>query len=296
MSEVWALTWTSPSGLACPLSVSQGLPTFGWMAMPGVVGLGAGDVNFTEDPLPTGGTNVRKITTPTRNITLPLYVCGATPQEFLQRWETLGDALTQTAEYGPGRLSATRIDGTTRVINAYYSGGWDNAENSDTAGIAAVTLHCPDPYWRDDTLTWIARSQLSGSVSFLSPFPTVSTSHALGDSFVTNHGTVKAWPTWRITGPASSLEATNNTTGESFVLDVVAFRGTPLASGEDVTIATSPPAVTGPTGANWAGALEWPTSTLWGLDRGVTSVSFVATGGGTTTEVAASFYGKYRSA
>jgi hypothetical protein len=296
VADMPALTWTSPAGVDYPLDPVNGLASCGWMATEGVKGLGAAPITLTADPSPIGGTAVRHVQPGPRMITLPLYVEGADNAEFLGRWRNLAGAFTSTTRQGAGVLTVAYLDETARMIDAYYQDGWDAAEFGSTADTAVLTLYCPDPYFRDDALTWITRSSLPLGASFLSPFPTVSSATTLGTSTVNNPGGVVAWPTWQLTGPASDLTATNVTTGESFTLDIVTYNGSALDSGDVVTVSTSPPAVTGPDGSNWTGALDWPSAVLWGLDPGDSVVTFTAGGGGADTSVEAYFYARYETA
>lgn len=294
MADIPTLTWTSPSGTVCPLDYT-GLTSYGWIATSGVKGLGAAPRTITADPMPVGGTAVRKIYPGPRLITLPLYVEGADHATFLTAWRTLGQAFAETLTAGAGTLTVTRPDGTTRLIDAYYQDGYDISEGTPTSDVMALTLYCPDPYFRDLDPTLISRAETPLGVSFLSPFPTVSSSQTLGTTTVTNPGGVTAWPTWTLTGPASGLTATNSTTGESFDLDIVTYTGSPLADGDTVTITTSPPSVVDSSGTNLTGALDWPSAVLWGLPPGDSNVSFIAGGSGTNTAVEASFYARYET-
>jgi hypothetical protein len=225
-----------------------------------------------------------------------LYVEGADHAAFVGAWRTLGEAFSETQDLGAGTLTVTRPDGTVRLIDAYYQDGYDVSEGTPTADVMALTLYCPDPYFRDLDLTLITRAETPLGVDFLSPFPMVSSSLTLGTTVVTNPGTVTAWPTWTLTGPATGLVASNVTTGESFELDISTYTGSPLADGDTVTITTDPPSVVGSTGTNLTGALDWPSAVLWGIPKGDSTVSFTAGGSGTNTAVEASFYARYGTA
>lgn len=292
------LKWFSPSGEEFYLSAWD--VDLGYYAASGVAGLGAAPVEFSTDPMPRGGSTVRHIQPQPRLITLPLFIEGPDYMTFLGTWRHLAHAFTSTRRLGPGTLEVAIPDGANRRIPAYYQAGWDHGpEFPATSDAVALTLYCPDPFWRDADPTLITRTYSSGGVDFLAPFPSVSSSQTLGATVATNPGTIEAWPTWRLTGPASALTATNNTTGESFSLDISTFRGSALLAGETVTITTEPPSLTGPTvsgSTNWTGALNWPSAILWGLDPGDNSVDFTVSGSGVGTVIEAEFFARYETA
>lgn len=296
VTDVPQITWYSPAGSEFALSL-PGWTTNRWLAAAGVTGLGIAPVEITTDPMPRGGTQVRHVQPQPRLITLPIFIEGEDHADFITRWRNLAQAFATTRTAGPGRLQIARPSGEIREIPAYYQDGWDvNPAAPATSDLVALTLYCPDPFWRATDATLITRTYSAAGTTFLSPFPNVSSSQTLGATIATNPGTVEAWPTWRISGPGTELTATNSTTGEAFVLDVSTFRGSPLLAGETVTIVTEPPSVTGPTGTNWTGALEWPGSVLWGLQPGDNNVDFVMAGSGTGTVVEAEFYPRYETA
>lgn len=293
------LTWFSPAGVEHPLSVLD-FDVTGYFAAVGVAGLGAAPVEFSTDQMPRGGTTVRHVQPQARLITLPIFVEGADHTEFIARWRALVAAFTTTRRLGAGTLQVARPDGTVRLIDAWYQTGWDHdPEFPATADHAVLTLYCPDPFWRAAEATVITRTDAPGGVDYLSPYMTVSSSQTLGATVAANPGSIEAWPTWRLTGPASALTATNNTTGESFEIDIATFRGSDLLAGETVTITTEPPSLTGPDvggSTNWTGALNWPDAILWGLDPGDNDVDFVVSGSGVGTVIEAEFFARYETA
>ena len=290
------LTWISPQGTAYPLTSDTGLISYGLLAVEGVKGLGAAQRTITADAHRNGGTRIRRIQPQPRIITLPVYVEGTTQAQFRQRWQALADAFGATRWYGPGRLRITHDDGTSRETEAYYQDGFDPEHGGTYQDTAVVQLYCPDAFFRATSPTLITRSSLPTGSSFFEPFPQVTSSQTLGTSSVTDTGGVEAWPVWTLNGPADVLTATNVTTGEAFELDVTGFRGTPLLAGESVVIDSAIPTIHGPSGANYTGALNWPSAILWSLLPGTADVSFVVSGSGSETSVEASFYARYEIA
>jgi hypothetical protein len=192
-------------------------------------------------------------------------------------------------------LTISRPDGTTRRIRAYYQDGFTNRpDRYHLDDDVVISLLCPDPFWQDTETTVISRSY--GSLaSFYTPYPTVSSSQVLGDTTATNAGDVEAWPSWSIAGPFSSVIATNNTSGQAFTL-TPADVGATVVAGQTVTITTDPPAVRGPAGEVWTGALNWPNAVLWGLVPGDNDVVFTVGGAGPETAISLSFTPRYEMA
>jgi hypothetical protein len=135
----------------------------------------------------------------------------------------------------------------------------------------------------------VTHSYIPG-VDFFNPFPMVSDSLALGESAINNPGDVAAWPEWTITGPMSTLAATNVTTGYEFELAYA------LGAGEQITITTYRPTVRGPAGQNLVSALNWPNAYLWALAPGDNDVIFNVTGGLAGTSVTLAFHARYEGA
>lgn len=277
-----------PDGVQWPLTEDGDEP--GWFTPGGVAGWGATDYELATDPVPRGGDNVRFIRAQPGRVTWPLYVGGQTHLEFVSRLRTIKKAFMSTVHRGlPAILRVSRPDGTAREIEFFYEDGWQLAGDAHLFAKVALTLFCPDGYWRDAAATVIRRVQGAG-VNFLNPYPQTSSSQVLGESEADNPGDVQAWPSWTVTGPMTSLVATNVTTGRAFTLTHT------LSTGQTITIETLQPAVTGPAGVNLVGALNWPTAYLWPLEPGVNEVEFVANGSGTGTSVELSFRARYEGA
>lgn len=294
-NDVPRATWIAPDGTSWPLSDT----TNSWFTLRGVKGLGASPVTFTADPVWRGGTAMRHVQAEPRLITWPLFIEGATHADFIANWRALGNAFAQTRRLGPGTLVVTRPDGTSRQIKAYYQDGFDNG-SADSPGTrwdtVAVTLYCPDPYWTATTLRTVTRYHSASGLDYLAPYPTVANAQILGGSVAHNAGDVEVWPTWTITGPATSIVATHSDLGQNWQIDVLAYRGSALQLGQTITITTDPPAVVGPDGSSWAGALNWPNAWLWPLNPGDNNISMTLAGEDTGTSVQMTFYNRYETA
>lgn len=290
--------WFAPDGSRWDLwSTKNGW----WTTDAGITGaFGAAPVVFTTDNSPRGGTSMRWIQPDARTITWPLRVEGDTHAEFLSNWRAISDAFTQTRRGGPGTLVIARPDGSARQIDAYYQEGWVESGGQGLSQVrydmVSLTLYCPDPYWRDAQPTLVTRS-FSTAGSYLSPYPTVSSSQTLGNTTITTHSQVETWPDWTITGPATSITATNNTTGISWSLTPSDVLGRNLNAGETITITGNPPDIEGPTASvAWETAIDWTSSDLWPLLPGDNDVTFSVSGSGAGTSITLSYYGRYETA
>ncbi len=287
-------TWVDPTGNEWPLTV----PSLGWFTTNAVSGLGAIPTNMTTDPAPRGGTVIRHFQPAERIITWPLHIYGTTHAEFVSRFRSLAEAFTRTDEDGAGRLVIARPDGSARWISAYHQDGFTGEPGRGYLDDdVALTLYCPQPWWNDMEETVIRREYaLAGT--YLNPYPTVSSSQLLGQTDVSNPGNAIAYPVWRITGPASLVTITNDSTGEEFVIDpnAAGIAHGNLLAGETVTVTTDEPSVRGPADEIWTGALNWPDAVLWGLKPGLSSVTFTVAGSSSGTTIELSFHARHRTA
>lgn len=290
-------TWYAPDGSVWPLT---DWPR-GWFTVAeGVSGLDAAAIEFTTDDLPGGGSAVRHIQPASRSIIWPMHVYGDSHTEFMARWRALGAAFTSTSRLGPGTLEIARPDGTARRVDAYYQSGFQGQGKQGsyiTSDAAVITLYCEDPYWRDTVAQPIHREYALG-VDFFAPYPSVSSGQVLGATTLMVVGEIEAWPDWVITGPASLITATNESTGEAFALDPDApdIAHGDLLAGEQVTISTRPPRVRYQDGSVWTAALNWPGAVLWSLRPGEQRVTFQLDGAGPGSAVDLSYYPRYEMA
>lgn len=292
--------WIDPSGGEWPLMDE----TSGWWTTnAGIKGMGAvAPLVFTNDPVARGGTKVRWIQPDARTITWPLRVEGCDHAEFVANWRNLARAFTKTRRLGPGQLIVSRPDGSARQIDAYYQEGFEEAAGAGMSAVwfdaVSLSLYCPDPYWRSLYPIEIERHyQPSGPATpFLNPYPFVTSTLVLGDSTVNNPGDVECYPDFIITGPASGITATNNTTGGTWSMDPNTVLGRALAADEVITITGNPPMIAGPAGGLWQSAIDWSSSDLWWLEPGFNDVTLSLASPGAGSNIAMSFYPRYETA
>lgn len=288
-------TYTDPSGRVWPLTDEAA----GWFTLAdGVSGLDVTPYDLTKDAYPRGGTRLRHRQPAERTIIWPLHVYGSTHLEFLGRWRALADALVASLHDGPGWLEIARPDGTRRRIAVIYQDGFEGQGKQGsyiTSDTAVVTLYCQDPYWINPVPV-TERREYSPGVDFLDPYPSVSSGQVLGETTLTNPGSVEAWPTWTISGPADLVTIRHEDTGEEFIIDPDGVGHGQLLAGERVVVTMDPPRVRGPAGETWTGALNWPGATLWSLRRGVNNVSFQLDGADVGSAVEVSFNARHEMA
>lgn len=284
-------TWTDPEGVVWELTGPHA--QHGWLTRREVGGWGAAPVTLVTDPLARGGVHVRHQRPEPRRLTWPLHIYGDTHVEFIRRYRTLMRAFALTKYRGPGTLTIYRPDGTARAIDCLYEDGW-GGEPSENWVFAnpTITLLCPDGYFRDTERRFVRREYTAAGNPYLSPYRTVVSAQVLGESTVVNTGDVQTWPSWTITGPATQLVATNETTGESFTFTHS------LLGGQTATITVTPTRalVRGPNDENLVGKLNWPGASLWALLPGSNDVDFQVFGSGPGTAIELSFYPRYETA
>lgn len=285
-------TWTDPTGQVWELTNVD--DDSGWFTTNGPGGWGAVEYEIILDPLASGGGEPRFIRAESGRVTWPLYIAGDTHMEFLTRYRAIKRAILMTVHRGQlGVLRVARPDGSARELRCFYESGLrgEPGENWVKAQ-PVVTFLAPDGYWRDVEETVIEHSYVGTPVSFFDPFFTVSDSQVLGEATITNVGDVDAWPEWTITGPMTSIAATNHTTGKAFTLDHA------LTSGEQITIRTARPRpmVRGPADINLVGALNWPAAQLWPLIPDLNEIEFDVAGAAAGTKTQLRYFNRYDGA
>lgn len=285
-------TWTDPTGTVWPLSdTSDDGP--GWFTTNGPAGWNATTYEIITDPLARGGTQVRHVAGKSAILTWPIYVWGDSHLQWVQRHRTLRRAFIMTLHRGiNGILRVERPDQSAREIECLYQAGLEGQAGEGWLWSKdAISLYCPDGYWRGTEEISVTHAYSPG-LDYQSPYPQVSPGLTLGETQIDNPGDVDAWPTWTITGPMSAMTATNLTLGLEFSLTYG------LAAGEQITIVTGSdrPSVRGPAGQNLVNSLSWPTAYLWWLTPDVNDIVFNVSGGDVGTAVTMAFYPRYEGA
>ncbi len=280
VTDTMVATFIDPRGVEWPLTYTG--DDLGWFTTEEISGWGARPVEYTLDPLPSGGDDVRSIREQSARLVWPIHIWGADHLEFRQRYREIRKAIMSTVHLQtPGVLRVALVDGSTREIEVYYEDGFGQERGEHVIfANPAITFLAPRGYWRAAEEIEVWREYSAASQSFLNPFPSVSSGQVLGVTTIDNVGDVDAFPVWTVRGPMFSLTATNHTTGQEFVVNY-----TLASNAEEITITTERPTIRGPAGQNITDALNWPDAYLWHLLPGANDVEFVAGGPGAGTKV-----------
>lgn len=274
--QLLGVTWIDPDGAS-----------WDWMDRhqmfaTAVAGLGTPTPAMATLGLPSGGALVQNYLPQPRTVTVGLFAYDDDQVAWLDLLDRISASLwtVRGGKPTPGTLIIAHPDGTARQIDAFVTAGNDQADDDNTkSGLTwstwALTLTCPDPYWRDaDTTTLSFAESTSAGIP---PMPPVDLAPAtvLGNTTVTNTGDADAYPIWKITGPGTPT-MTNTTTGRVWSLK------SPLISTDVWTIDTSPDgraSVIDQDGTSqWAALAASPPRDLWPLVRGVNKLDLALAG------------------
>ena len=298
MTDAATYTWVDPTGVSWPLSDPDNQDY--WITRQ-PKGLGAIPIGITTVPRARGGVQITNTQPQARRITFGLFVesTDGSHSSFVNNWRNVGQALTCTRFLGVGQFQVTRPDGTTRQIDAVYEAGYDS-EDEDlgvTSDLMAITLLCPTPEWHDTQSVSVTSSYTASGGSFYNPYPNVGSSLTIGTATITVTGSTVTWPSWTVNGPASSITATNNTTGESWTVNPNAadIGYGDLTASDVVTVITDPAQITGPGSGNWQASLV-AGSVLWGLRPGDNQITYSVTSAGVGTSLTMTYLPAYDTA
>lgn len=274
--KLLGLTWVDPDGTA-----------WNWMDRrqvfaTNVAGLGTPTPAMSTLGLPSGGVIVQNYLPQPRTITVGLFAYNDDQAAWLALLDRISVSLwtVRSGEPAPGTLIVHHPDGSARQIDAFVTAGNDqsnddNSKSGLTWSTWALTLTCPDPYWRDAEVTTLTFEE-STAVG-IPPMPPVDLAPAtvLGNTTVTNTGDADAYPIWTIHGPGTPT-MTNTTTGRVWSLK------SPLISTDVWTIDTSPDgraSVTDQDGiSQWAALAQSAPRDLWPLVPGVNKLDLALAG------------------
>lgn len=284
------VTFTDPAGAVTRFTDWQA----GWVLQPGPKGLDMPAYAMATDESPgIDGYAVRQVRAQGKEIVLPIaFWQDDSRAAYLARRREFIRALNP--KRGPGTLTLTQPDGETRTIEAYYAGGMEGDESRDASGarwcMTVITFACPSPYWLGGAVTREWKAAVTGDFYPILPL-VVRDSEALGAVTVDNDGDDTAFPVWTVTGPATSVSLSNDTTGESLLLTRT------ITNSDTVVIDTRE--------RRQAALLNgvtnlWPdlssSSALWALEPGVNSLTLTVAGSGGDTRVNLSYQPRYLAA
>lgn len=287
------VTWTSWDGEVTYLT------DHGHLILEGVRGLDMPKFNhFMDEPPGMDGAISRGVRATVREIFLPLDISGRTRQEFLDKKRAL--LRRMDPKRGTGRLTWAEPDGTRRHIDCFYDSGMEGeygrGDHTRVSQKFGLVLKAFDPYWYGDAEyhVWKTPEGSGGGGSFFplvhdpDNFVELEPSQVLGSTSVVNDGDVEAWPVWTITGPATSIELENVTTGKKIELS------SSLSSGQKRIITTKPgvSTVVDENGDNkWSELSD--TSALWALEPGLNELVLTVGNSDADTVVEMTYHPRY---
>ncbi|WP_428956232.1 phage distal tail protein [Streptomyces sp. cg35] len=290
INQMPQVSFTDPRGVVTKLSDWEN----GWLLQPGAKGLDMPQYQFAQDESPgIDGYALRSTRAQGKEIILPLaFWANDSRAAYLARRRAFIKSMNP--KRGVGTLTLTQPDGDSRTIGAYYTGGLEGDESLDAAGntwcINAITFGCPSPYWIGDPVGYEWKSAVDALFFPVLPLA-VGDSQTLGAVTVDNPGDDVAYPVWTVTGPATQISLTNDSTGQVLVINRT------LATGDVVTIDTRERHQTAVLNG---GVNLWPdmstASDLWTLEEGINNLTLTVTGSGTTTRVAMTYQPRYLGA
>lgn len=290
INQMPQVSFTDPRGVTTHLSDWES----GWLLQPGARGLDMPAFTFATDESPgIDGYQLRDVRAQGKEIILPLaFWANDSRTAYKARRRDFIKSLNP--KRGVGTLTLTESDGATRTIGAYYTGGIEGDESLDAAGerwcINAITFGCPSPYWIGSEVSQTWKAAAGGTFFPVLPL-TVGASEVLGAVTVDNPGDDVAYPVWTVTGPATQISLTNDTTGELLVITHT------LVVGDIVRIDTRDRQQTAVLNG---GTNLWPdmsnASTLWALAEGVNDLTLTISGSTSATSVQMTYQPRYLGA
>jgi len=254
--------------------------------------------SFEDDGVPgQPGARFRAVRHGVREFTLPIWITGTSDVDLRTQMRSLVAKMDPTR--GAGYIRVTAPGGDQRQISCYCSAGLHMSEVlGQDSGIrmqaAAPVFRAYDVYWTSVSPTVNTFYAGSNPGSFFPFFPLrLSTSEIAVSVTITNAGDVETWPVWTITGPGSSINLVNQTSGLALT-----FSGLTLATGETLVIDSRPGQKTI---LKNDGTNLWPyvtaTSSLWPLLRNTNVVRLEMSGVVTSvSSLTYSYYNRYLSA
>lgn len=271
----------------------------GFRVMPGTRGYDAPPKDITVEELPQGvGARFRTRTVKVRELGIPIIIRASTRAEFVARKRTFLEHIYD----GTFVHTVVEPDGTRRQITAMYAGGLEGSEGVDQAFRTwqkyVLVLWALDPYWSAATPI-VQRFRVEQGATWYPIYPLrVGSSQVLGDTTLSNPGSVPAWPVIVIGGPGQ-FTATNHRTGQTIML------GRVLTGAEVATIDTRPPSQAPDTywtatladGTNiWAELDDSSAVASWSLERGDNKVTLELAGAQTGSLVTVSLVPQFLTA
>jgi len=287
------ITWIPTSGSQIILNNEVNYYT-----LVGMLGALSPMYTFVEERFPElYGTYIKSLNVEPRTLTIPLKLVGTTLTDLKEKQENLLVALNPIL--GQGVLKF-QYGSTIRYLDCYYAGGLEGNDSLEMGSItwwkSVVRFYAPTPYFYSDTLETSYTLDAGAGDPFLGDpfFPmSIQESNVLGTSDIDNTGQILSWPIFTLTGPGSSIELVNETSGESLILS--GSGGLTLSGGEEVVINTHPGEKTVTKSSNGANYFKYLSigSIFWSLAPGVNEISIEVSGSTSQTEILLAYESRY---
>lgn len=223
------------------------------------------------------------------DVRFPLNIFGSNQASVDANRRMLSEAMRPTR--GVGILEHTANDGTVRQLNCRETSRFrDVTERGPGYTQFGLIFSAADPFWYDVNWTALAFAPGGTTTFFQTPFfPLHLSLGGLSSNFaIYNNGQAEAWPIWTITGPASNITLTNNTTGETLTSTIS------LSVGQVLTIDTRPGVINV---LREDGSDQWgtivDTSQIWALIVGNNSISVNMSSTTTASQVQIQYKQRY---
>ncbi|MGW2919527.1 phage tail domain-containing protein [Streptomyces angustmyceticus] len=259
---------------------------------------------FSDESPNLDGSIFRSARAAAREIMIPVYLHGIDRQTVNQLKRKLFQSLNPKRGYC--LLRFTEGNGSTRHLSAYYKGGMEGAEGTDSAGFTwaryGLTFTAMDPWFyqdRSESVRWdfgTGEPLLSATAPFLPMHIADGVMGGPGDSLViSNPGDIEAWPIWKLYGPIKSFTL-SSPAGESIKASPAAGGADLVPSGRVLTIDTRPgkKTVKDDTGLNYWDKLD-KNPMFWSVEPGDTNAGVSVVTGAGKAAVGLSFRPRYAS-
>ncbi|MEU5577775.1 phage tail domain-containing protein [Streptomyces huasconensis] len=271
---------------------------------PGAIGLDMPPFALFSDDSPNlDGATYRSARASAREVMIPVHLYGIDRRTVNQLKRTLFKSLNPKRGYCVLMFSE---GDEARILKAYYKGGMEGSEGTDTSGITwakyALQFSAMDPWFypeREEQVRW----DFGEGAPFLSssaPFFPLKISRGVmgagGSSLtISNPGDIEAWPVWKLHGPIRSFKLTSPY-AETVKASPPADGSDLVPSGRVLTIDTRPgrKTVRDDLGANYWSKLD-TNPQFWSVEPGETSASVSVVTGSGKAAVTLTFQPRYAS-
>ncbi|MFC4645356.1 MULTISPECIES: phage tail domain-containing protein [Streptomyces] len=258
---------------------------------------------FSDDSPNLDGSIYRSARASAREVVIPVYLYGIDRTTVNQIKRKLFQNLNPKRGYC--LLRFTEGDNRSRILQAYYKGGMEGSESTDTAGFTwakyGLSFTCMDPWFypdRPESVRWDFGSGeplLSTSQAF---FPMRISAGVMGTGSgltISNPGDIEAWPTWQLHGPIKNFTLTSPY-GQTVKASAPADGSDLVPTGRVLTIDTRPghKTVKDDLDANYWSRLDTAPE-FWSIDPGESTASVSVVTGAGKAAVALSFFPRYAS-